>query len=65
MASLFFTLDKHIVDINLHVPSNLLTEHLVHQPLVNSSYVFQSKWHDFVAIKALTGDECCLLLILL
>jgi hypothetical protein len=27
------TLDKNIVDINFHVSSDLLSEHLVHQPL--------------------------------
>ena len=39
MASFFFTLDKCIVNINLHVPFNLFAEHLVHQPLVGSSCV--------------------------
>ena len=64
MASLFFALDKHIVNINLHVLSNLFSEHLVHQPLVGSSYVLQLEWHDSITIKSLTGDECNLLLVL-
>ena len=30
MSKFFFTLDEHIIHIHLHIPANLLVEHLVH-----------------------------------
>lgn len=64
MASFFFTLGKLIVNINFHVRSTLFAEHLVHQPLVSSSYVFQSKWHDSIAVESFTIDESILIFLL-
>ena len=64
MTSFFLTLDEQIVNINLHVPSNLLIEHLVYQYLVYCSYVLQSKWHEPVTVQSFTSDEGHFLLIL-
>jgi hypothetical protein len=33
-------LDKHIVDINFYVLPDLISEHLVHQPLVRGPNIF-------------------------
>ena len=63
MILFFLALDKHVVHIYLYVPSNLLIEHMVDQPLVHGSCVLQAVGHDPVAIKPLPGDEGDLLFI--
>lgn len=41
-----FALYQHIIDIYIHVPSNLSLEDLVHKPLIYQPYIFQAKGHD-------------------
>jgi len=60
---LFLALDEHVVHIYLYIPPNLLTEHLVYQPLVCGSCVLQAEWHDPVIIEPLASDKGSLLLI--
>ena len=65
MSRLFFTLDEHVVHIHFHVSPDLFTEHLVYQPLVGYSCIFQLEGQHLVAIKPLAYDEGNFLLVFL
>ena len=62
---LFLTLEKYIVHVHFHVPPNLFFEHLVYQPLVGCSCIFQPKGHYFVTVEPLACDESSFLLVFL
>ena len=63
MVVLLYAFYQHVVYVNLHIPSNLVCEHSVHQPLVRGSCVLKSEWHYFVAEKSLASNKRSLLLI--
>ena len=63
MASLVYAFHKHVVDINLYIPSYLWMKHMIYQPLISCPCVLQTEGHHFVAKQALAGDEGSLLLI--
>ena len=63
MASLIYALHKHVVDINLCIPSYLWTKHVIYLLLISCPCVLQTKGHHFVAKQALAGNEGSLFLI--
>ena len=48
---------QHVIHVNLHIPSNLVCEHSVHQPLVHGSRVLKSERHHFVAEESVASDK--------
>ena len=65
MSRLFFTLDEHVIHVHFHVSQDLFTEHLVYQPLVGCSCIFQPEEHHLVAVEPLACDEGSFLLVFL
>lgn len=57
------TFDKHVIDINLHVLINLVLENFVDQPLVGSSYIFQTKGYYIIIINTFFDDDSSVLFI--
>ena len=47
-----FAFHYHIVDVSLHVSSQLGLEDLCDQPLICSLNVLESEWHHFVTVGA-------------
>ena len=47
-----YAFHQHAVYINLHIPPNLVDEHLVHQSLIRRPCVFEFEWHYFVVEKS-------------
>lgn len=64
MVDLFRALDEHIIDMDFHIPINLVLENLVDQLLISGSYIFQIKKHYLVVINIFINYEGCVLLIL-
>ena len=54
---------QHVVNVYLDISSNLMCEHLVYEPLVRCTHIFEAEWHHFIAEDALASDERHLLLI--
>ena len=57
MVLLVSGFNQHVVDVNFHRFPELVGEHSVHQSLVGSSNIFQTKRHYFIAVSALVGNE--------
>ena len=53
---------QHVVDVDLDISSNLMCEHLVHEPLICRARILKAERHHFVAEKALAGNKQSLLL---
>lgn len=51
MAIGFYTLDKHVIHINLHISFDLVLEDFVDQTLIGGPSILQPKRYHFVAIK--------------
>ena len=54
---------QHVVIVDLDIPSYLMCEHLIHEPLICHAYVLEAKRHHFVVEEALVGNERSFLLI--
>ena len=48
---------QYVVHVNLHIPSNLMHEHPVHQPLVRGASILEFERHHFVAKEPLAGNK--------
>jgi hypothetical protein len=59
----FNTLDKHVINIHLHIYANLLTKHHIDQPLVCCPHTLQPKRHHVVEVQPSTDEEGCFLLL--
>ena len=57
MVVLLYAFYQHVVQVNLHIPLNLMCEHFVHQPLIHGTRVLKSERHDFVVEETLVGDK--------
>ena len=53
--------NEHVINIDFYIAPDFLAKHLVHQPLIYSPSVLQSKGHYLVAIKSLACDKHCFL----
>jgi hypothetical protein len=53
----FPRLDYDVIDVSLDGPTNVLSEHMVHAPLVRRTRIPQTKWHSNVAAHAKGCDE--------
>ena len=56
-------LDEHVVDVYFHGLAEMVSEHLVNEPLVHGTSVLEPEGHDFVAEDALLHDKGGLFLI--
>ena len=65
MSRLFFTLNKHVIHLYFDVSQDLFAEHLVYQPLVGYSSIFQPEGHHLVVVEPLDYDESSFLLVFL
>ena len=63
MVVLPSTFYQHVVNVDLDIPSYLMLEHLVHEPLICCTCVLKAKRHHFVAKEALAGNEQSFILI--
>lgn len=55
---------EHVINVNFHGFFETLGEHLIDEPLVRHSFLFDPKGYYFVAIDALIYYECSLLLVI-
>src|SRR3954462_12730687 len=53
----FVSFDDDVVDVDLDVSADLVSQACLHHPLVRGSGVFQSEGHCSVAEYAIGGDE--------
>jgi hypothetical protein len=53
----FPRLDYDVIDVSLDRSTNVLSEHVVHAPLVCRTRIPQTKWHSNVAVHAKRCDE--------
>jgi hypothetical protein len=53
----FPRLDYDVIDVSLDRSANVLSEHVVHAPLVCRACIPQTKWHSDVAVHAKRCDE--------
>ena len=56
---LFFGLDDYVVNIDLDVSPNLLSETVLHHSLVGGTRVLEPEGHCCVTVDAERRDECC------
>ena len=54
---------QHVIYVHLHSCAYLLLEHLIHQPLIRSSCVFEPERHHTITIGSLRCDERGLFLV--
>ena len=59
-----FAFDYDIVNIYLYRVAYQRFEDFSHQSLVSGASIFESEWHDFIAIKAVWCYECCFFFII-
>lgn len=64
MRHVYCRFDNHVINIHLHISSNLIIEQPFDQALVCSSCIFQLERHHLVRVDAITGIKCCFLLII-
>ena len=57
MVILTLAFYQHVVDVDLNIPSNLVREHLIHEPLIHLAYILEAEWHHFVIEEALAGNK--------
>jgi hypothetical protein len=53
----FSRLDYDVIDVSLDRSTNVLSEHVVHAPLVCRTRIPQTEWHSNVAVQAKGRDE--------
>jgi hypothetical protein len=53
----FPCLDNDVIDVSLDRSTDVLSEHVVHAPLVCRACIPQTKWHSDVAVHAKGCDE--------
>jgi hypothetical protein len=53
----FPRLDYDVIDVSLDRSTDVLSEHVVHAPLVCRAYIPQTKWHSNIAVHAKRCDE--------
>jgi hypothetical protein len=53
----FPRLDYDVIDVSLDRSADVLSEHVVHAPLVCRDYIPQTKWHSNIAVHAKWCDE--------
>ena len=53
MVVLPYAFHQDVVHVKLHILSNLMHDHSIHQPLVRGARI-ESKWHHFVTKETLT-----------
>jgi hypothetical protein len=53
----FPCLDNDVINISLDCSADVLSEHVVHAPLVGRTCIPQAKWHSSVTIHAKGCDE--------
>ena len=58
-----FSFNQDIVNIYLYCAADQRFEDLRHQSLISGASVFESEWHDFVAIEAMWCYEGCFLFV--
>ena len=54
-----FDFDHDIVNIYLYCAADQRFEDLCHQSLISGANIFESKWHDFIAIETMWRYEGC------
>ena len=59
-----FAFNHDIINIYLYRVTYQRFEDFSHQSLIRGASVFESEWHDFVAIEAVWHYECCLFLVI-
>jgi hypothetical protein len=57
VVSGFPRLDYDVIDVSLDRLANVLSEHVVHAPLVCRACIPQTKWHSNIAVRAKGCDE--------
>ena len=58
-----FAFNHDIINIYLYCVAYQRFEDLCHQSLISGASVFESEWHDLVAIEAVWRYECCFFLV--
>jgi hypothetical protein len=53
----FPRLDYNVIDVSLDRSADVLSEHVVHAPLVCCTCIPQAKWHSSIALHAKRCDE--------
>ena len=48
---------QHVVDVDLNVPPDLVSKHLIYEPLIRHACVLKVEWHYFVTKKTLAGNN--------
>jgi hypothetical protein len=59
----FPRLDYDVIDVSLDRSTNVLSEHMVHAPLVYRARIPQTEWHSNIAVHAKGCDERSLVLV--
>ena len=54
-----FAFNHDIVNIHLYRVAYQRFEDFSHQSLISGASIFESEWHDFIAIEAVWRYECC------
>ena len=57
------TLYYHVIYLSLHIPSQLLFEHLGNHSLISGPHILQIEWHDLVMKITSRGNEKGFLLV--
>ena len=57
------TFDHHVINVGLHVSSDLMSEDLIDHPLVGGSGILQPEGHYLVMVSPPISDEGCLFFI--
>ena len=55
--------DHHVINVGLHISTNLVNEDLIDHPLISSSSIFQLEGHYFIAVSPSVSDEGCFLFV--
>lgn len=53
MSGIVFTLfwhNNHDIDVDFHGPSDVVSKHFIHEPLIGWAYIFQSEGHGDVVV---------------
>ena len=63
MLSSGFALYNNVINVNFHSSANQRLKIFRHQPLVSSTSILESEWHNFVTVQLLLCNKGYLLLI--
>ena len=55
--------NHYIIDVYFHCAADQRFEDFRHQSLISGASVFESEWHDFVAIEVMRCYEGCFFLV--